>query len=76
VVLLAIYVFLATGPLVLRTFTIDDASVLLQLNNEPEVIKYRYDSFFTLQDANKVLEYTLLPQSALCNHGCRVVHLK
>ena len=69
-------VIFTSDRLVLRTFTINDAPLIFQLNNDPEVIKYTYDPLNNLDEAEKVLIQTILPQYALYNHGHWAVHLK
>jgi RimJ/RimL family protein N-acetyltransferase len=69
-------VIIETKRLLLRTFTIDDAQLLYELNLDPEVIKYTYDSMKNIDHAREVLEQIILPQYALYNHGRWAVHAK
>ena len=52
-----------TPRLLLRQFTLDDAALLLQLNSDPEVLKYLHEPI--LQDeahAKEILTNIILPQ--------------
>ena len=69
-------VVIETNRLLLRTFTIDDAQLIYDLNNDPDVIRYTYDPITDLEHASEVLEKTILPQYALYNHGRWAVHIK
>ncbi|MFI5132913.1 MAG: GNAT family N-acetyltransferase [Chitinophagales bacterium] len=69
-------VIIETDRLLLRTFTIDDASLIYNLNLDPDVIRYTYDPIKDIEHARQVLEQTILPQYALYNHGRWAVHLK
>jgi [ribosomal protein S5]-alanine N-acetyltransferase len=65
-----------TNRLLLRTFTINDAQLIYDLNNDPDVIRFTYDPVTDLEHAKQVLEKTILPQYALYNHGRWAVHIK
>ena len=69
-------VVMETDRLLLRTFTEDDAPLLYELNPDPEVTRYTFDSMIELAQAKKVLDETILPQYALYNHGRWAVHVK
>lgn len=69
-------VIFTSDRLVVRTFTINDASLIFQLNNDPEVIKYTYDPLHNLDEAEKILTQSILPLYALYNHGRWAIHLK
>jgi RimJ/RimL family protein N-acetyltransferase len=69
-------VIIETERLLLRTFTTDDAQLLYELNLDPEVTKYTYDSMKDINHAREVLEQIILPQYALYNHGRWAVHTK
>jgi RimJ/RimL family protein N-acetyltransferase len=69
-------VIIETDRLLLRSFTIDDAPLIYDLNLDPAVIRYTYDPIKDIDHAREVLEQTILPQYALYNHGRWAVHLK
>lgn len=69
-------VVLETQRLLLRNFTIEDATLIWQLNLDPEVIRFTGDPIRSVEHAKDVLEKTILPQYALYNHGRWAVHLK
>ena len=69
-------IIIETHRLLLRQFTEDDASLLYELNLDPEVIKYTYDPIKDIEHARQVLEQVILPQYVLYNHGRWAVHLK
>jgi RimJ/RimL family protein N-acetyltransferase len=69
-------VIIETDRLLLRTFTEDDASLLYELNRDPEVTRYTCDPMFDLAQAKKVLDEVILPQYALYNLGRWATHLK
>jgi [ribosomal protein S5]-alanine N-acetyltransferase len=69
-------VVIETSRLVLRTFTINDAGLIYELNKEPEVTRYTHDPITDVEQARKVLEGTIIPQYALYNHGRWAVHIK
>ena len=71
-----INVILETSRLVLRKFTINDATLVLDLNLDPEVTRYTHDPIRDLEHAKEVLESSILPQYRLYNHGRWAVHLK
>ena len=54
---------LETSRLYLREFTIDDAQLLIDLNSDPEVIRYTGDGPVTdLEASKKILTDIILPQ--------------
>ena len=63
------HVILESDRLLLRSFTIEDAPLIYQLNLDPEVIRYTLDPVRDIEHAREVLEKTILPQYALYNHG-------
>ena len=65
-----------TKRLLLRTFTVDDASLIYELNLHPDVTRYTGDPIRDLQHAQEVLYQVILPQYALYNHGRWAVHVK
>lgn len=62
-------VIIETKRLFLRTFTLDDAELVYNLNLDPDVIRYTGDPIKNIEHAKQVLEQTILPQYALYNHG-------
>ena len=62
--------------LLLRTFTINDAQLVYDLNNDSNVTRYTYDPVNDLKHPKEILEKNILPQYALYNYGRRAVHLK
>jgi RimJ/RimL family protein N-acetyltransferase len=69
-------IVIETKRLLLRTFTINDAQLIFDLNKDPEVTRYTLDPVYNLEQANEVLEKVILPQYALNNHGRWAVHIK
>ena len=69
-------IILQTDRLLLRTFTIADASLIYELNLDPDVVRYTLDPFKDINHAKQVLEQVILPQYALYNYGRWAVHLK
>jgi [ribosomal protein S5]-alanine N-acetyltransferase len=69
-------VVIETERLLLRTFTMDDALLIYNLNLDPDVIRYTLDPIADIEKAKEVLEKTILPQYALYNHGRWAVHVK
>lgn len=67
-------IILETNRLFLRTFSIDDAGLIYQLNAGPEITRYTGDPIRDIKQAKEVLEKTILPQYALYNHGRWAVH--
>jgi [ribosomal protein S5]-alanine N-acetyltransferase len=65
-----------TNRLLLRTFTINDAQLIFDLNNDPDVTRYTHDPITDLAHARQVLEQAILPQYALYNHGRWAEHIK
>ena len=69
-------IVIETDRLLLRRFTEDDASLLYELNLDPEVIRYTHDPVIDVEHAKKVLNEVILPQYILYGHGRWVVHLR
>lgn len=69
-------IVLETERLILRTFTMDDAPLIYELNLDPDVTRYTFDLVKDIEQAREILEKTILPQYALYNHGRWAVHLK
>lgn len=69
-------IILETNRLVLRTFTPEDASLIYELNLDPEVTRYTGDPVKDLKHAADILEQVILPQYALYNYGRWAVHIK
>lgn len=65
-----------TERLLFRLFTMEDSSLIYELNQDPEVTRYTHDPINDLEKAAEVLEKVILPQYALYNHGRWAVHLK
>ena len=62
-------VVIETERLLLRDFTEDDASLIYELNIDPDVIRYTHDGPGDLERAKEVLEKTILPKYVLFNFG-------
>lgn len=69
-------VIFETERLFLREFTLADAALVLALNQQEAVTRYTGDPVHDLEQAQNILEHTLLPQYALYRHGRWAVHLK
>lgn len=69
-------VIIETDRLILRTFTIEDAELVYELNKDPEITIYTGDPLRDIEHAREVLEKSILPQYALYNHGRWAVLLK
>lgn len=69
-------VIIETDRLLLRTFTIDDAPLIYDLNLDPEVTRYTHDPVKDIEHAKEILEKVILPQYVLYNHGRWAVHTK
>ena len=69
-------VIIETPRLLLRTFTVDDAGLIYELNQDPEVTRYTLDPVKDMDQAREILEKTILPQYALYNHGRWAVHTR
>src|SRR5437867_12938888 len=65
-----------TERLILSTFTMEDAPLIYELNFNPDVTRYTFDTMKDIEQANEVLEKTILPQYILYNHGRWALHLK
>jgi ribosomal-protein-alanine N-acetyltransferase len=70
------HVVIETKRLLLRTFTMEDAPLLYELNLDPDVIRYTLDPIKDIDHARQVLEQVILPQYALYNHGRWAVLVK
>ncbi len=70
-------IILETSRFILRHFTIADAPLLLQLNSDPEVLKYLHEPPLTsIEQSQKILEEIILPQYHLYNLGRWAVQYK
>jgi [ribosomal protein S5]-alanine N-acetyltransferase len=69
-------VVIETDHLLLRTFTELDATLIYELNLDPDVTRFTHDPVKDISHAKEILEKTILPQYALYNHGRWAVHLK
>ena len=69
-------VVIETERLLLRTFTEDDATLIYELNGDPDVTRYTHDPVKDLDHAKEILEKTIIPQYVLYNHGRWAVHIK
>ena len=69
-------IVIETERLLLRNFTPDDAQLIYDLNQDPDITKYTMDPVKDLAQANEILVMTILPQYALYNHGRWAVHTK
>jgi RimJ/RimL family protein N-acetyltransferase len=69
-------IIIETDRLILREFTMDDPTLIYDLNLDSDVIKYTHDPIKDLAHAAEVLEKTIIPQYALYNHGRWAVHVK
>ena len=65
-----------TPRLILRQFTEADAPLILELNNDPEIVKYVHEpTLKTLGEAEKILINNILPQYEN-NLGRWAIHIK
>ena len=65
-----------TPRLILRQFTEADASLILELNSDPEIVKYVHEpTLKTLEQAEKILQDIILPQYKN-NLGRWAIHIK
>ncbi|MGC4100474.1 GNAT family N-acetyltransferase [Ferruginibacter sp.] len=70
------HIIFQTPRLLLRRFTLDDAPLILQLNSDPEVLKYLHEPLLeTEAQATKVLSDIILPQYEH-NLGRWAIHTK
>ena len=69
-------IVIETERLLLRSFTIEDAPLIYELNLDPEVIRYTLDPIKDIDHARQVLEQVILPQYALYGHGRWAAHTK
>ena len=70
------HVVIETKRLLLRTFTMEDAPLLYELNLDPDVIRHTLDPIKDIDHAKQVLESVILPQYALYNLGRWAVLVK
>lgn len=69
-------IIIETERLILRTFNIEDAQLIFELNEDPVVTRYTGDPIKDLPQAKLILEQIILPQYALYNHGRWAAHIK
>jgi len=69
-------IIIETERLLLRTFTMEDAPLIYELNLDPDITRYTGDPVRDLEHARQVLEQVILPQYALYNHGRWAVLVK
>ena len=56
-------IILQTPCLILRQITIDDAPLILELNSDPEIVKYVHEpTLKTIEQAEKIITNIILPQ--------------
>jgi RimJ/RimL family protein N-acetyltransferase len=55
-------VLFQSNRLLFRQFTLDDAKLLVDLNSDPEVMKYLHEPETTMENASQVLRDIILPQ--------------
>ncbi|MCZ2458638.1 MAG: GNAT family N-acetyltransferase [Chitinophagales bacterium] len=67
---------ITTERLSLCSFTKEDASLIYELNLDPEVIRYTQDPVTDLSHAQQILEQVILPQYDLYGYGRWAVYLK
>ena len=75
-IIITMNVIIVTNRLLLRTFTIDDAHLIYDLNADSNVTRFTFDPVTDPGQAKEILEKVILPQYALYNHGRWAVHLK
>jgi ribosomal-protein-alanine N-acetyltransferase len=57
------HIVFETARLILRRFTTADAALILQLNSDPEIVRYVHERVLTSEeDAARVLDDIILPQ--------------
>lgn len=69
-------VIIETERLLLRTFTENDATLIYELNGDPDVTRYTHDPVKDIAHAKEILDKTIIPQYVLYNHGRWAVHVK
>lgn len=70
------HVVFETPRLILRCFTPEDAHLILQLNSDPDIVKYVHEPILnTIEQANEILCNIILPQYRL-NLGRWAIHTK
>lgn len=67
---------LETKRLLFREFTPADATLIYELNSDPEVIKYTLDPIVNIEQAETILKEIIVPQYSLYNHGRWALHTK
>ena len=60
-------VIIETDRLILREFTLDDATLVYELNQDPEVTRFTGDPVKDVGQAREILETVILPQFAANN---------
>ena len=70
------HIIIETPRLLLREFTTEDAEIVYELNNDPEVTRFTGDPIRDINHASEVLVHSILPQYALYNYGRWAVLLK
>ena len=70
------HVIFETPRLLLRRFTVEDAALILQLNSDPDVLKYLHEPILTDEThAREIISNIILPQYEN-NLGRWAMHLK
>ena len=70
------HIIFETPRLILRQFTEDDAPLILELNSDPEIVKYVHEpTLQTEEQAKKIIIDIILPQYKN-NLGRWVIHTK
>jgi [ribosomal protein S5]-alanine N-acetyltransferase len=69
-------IVIETNRLLLRTFTMNDAELIYELNLGPDITRYTGDPIRDTNHALEILETVILPQYALYNHGRWAVLVK
>ena len=62
-------VIIETDRLLLRTFTVEDAPLIYELNLDPDVSRFTHDPAKDLNHAKEILERVIILQYAVYNHG-------
>ena len=69
-------IIIETERLLLREFTEHDATLIYELNIDPDVTRFTHDPVKDLDHASEILQETILPQYVLYRHGRWAVHIK
>jgi len=69
-------VIIETDRLLMRKFTMNDAHLIFELNSDPEVTRYTLDAVDKIEQAQQILQTSILPQYALYNMGRWAVLIK